>query len=457
MSVRRAAIDVVLAAERSKRFVDQVLAERLRDPALDDRDRGLLVEIVYGSVRHRATLDCILAAFTKRPLDKAPRPAVEAMRQALHQCFFLDRIPQAAAVHEAVGLVRASVGEPVAKFANAVLRAATRAAGIAAEAPAGADVRATLVVRTGKTITFDRPIFADPSAPGGVALHLAQTLSYPPWLIERWIARHGLDGARSLALAQNLPPAIVVRPQPMRTTATSLCALFEQAGVACRVLADDGLLELSSSGSVEALPGFGDGLFSVQDRNAAKVVPLLDPQPGERVLDLCAAPGGKSTQIAERMRDRGRVVAADVSETRLRLVVENAQRLGLACIETLALDGREAGARFPAAFDRVLVDAPCSNTGVLARRPEARWRVGDAPLRALVELQRELLASAALAVRPGGVLVHSTCSLEPEENGEQISAFLASAPQWTCTGRLELLPHRDGGDGAFAAKLERRA
>lgn len=231
MNVRRAAIDVVIAAERSNRFVDQILAERLRDPGLDARDRALLVEIVYGSVRHRLTLDCILSAFTKKPIAKSPRPAVEAMRQAIYQCFFLDRIPQAAAVNEAVAVVREMLGEPVAKFVNAVLRAATREATVTTEPFANGDARARLSIRDGKTVVFGRAIFADPSGAGGAATWLSQTLSYPQWLMERWIARLGIDDARALAESQNAPPRLVVRTQPLRTTPERLSELYRDAGI----------------------------------------------------------------------------------------------------------------------------------------------------------------------------------------------------------------------------------
>jgi 16S rRNA (cytosine967-C5)-methyltransferase len=453
MNVRLAAIEIVLAAEQSGRFVDQVLSVRLRAAGdLDPRDRSLLTELVFGPVRHRLTLDQVLSAFAARPLARTPRFALEAMRQALHQVLFLDRIPAAAAVNEAVALTRRRVAEPVARFANAVLRHATAAAKRVGESSPEDDPRAVLPVRPGKAFVFDRSIFADPAT--DPLLHIAQTLSYPPWLFSRWAARWGTAEADALARAQNEAPDLVLRLQPLRTTAEEYGVLLAERGIASELLDDAaGLLRLRSAGAVEDLPGYGDGLFSVQDRNAASVVAFLDPLPNEAILDLCAAPGGKATQIAERQEDRGSVLAVDVSSRRLALVEQNASRLRLGSIETLAIDGRRIAERFAGRFDRVLLDAPCSNTGVLARRPEARWRVGEGSLRSLTVLQGELLEAAAGSLRPGGTLVYSTCSLEPEENRERIEAFLAGHDRWSLEGIVERWPHRDGGDGVFAARL----
>jgi 16S rRNA (cytosine967-C5)-methyltransferase len=341
---------------------------------------------------------------------------------------FLDRIPDHAAVHETVQLARDSGLGPQSGFINAVLRHTLR------DLP---DTRLALG-ELRKT---------DP----------ATATSHPVWLVDRWIARYGREDADRLLDANNLPPATYARVNTLRIESAALTELWKAEGV--EFMAQDfpwveagTVFVLPSHPPLAALESFGRGGFYVQDPSTLLAVAMLDPQPGEHVLDACAAPGGKTTRAAQVMRNRGRVRAEDSNPARLKLVTENALRLGTTCVEVAASDVPPVEG---VVFDRVLIDAPCSNTGVLRRRVELRWRLQPAELDRLRSQQMALLSQHAPRVKRGGVLVYSTCSLEPEENAGVVQAWLAGQSEFQLEDQRELRPWQDHCDGAFVAKIRR--
>ncbi|MGH7149658.1 MAG: RsmB/NOP family class I SAM-dependent RNA methyltransferase, partial [Planctomycetota bacterium] len=300
---------------------------------------------------------------------------------------------------------------------------------------------------------FGRDVFPDPSA--DLADYLAAVHSHPRVLVERWVVRFGEEAARAIFEADNRVPPLTIRVNRMRATRERLLQDLRALGFEARagvhplaVRVDPG-----ARGLIDSEP-FRAGRFTVQDETAMEAVSLLDPRPGERVLDLCAAPGGKATQIAEALDDKGEILACDVSEDRLARLRENAARLGLRSIRPIlrARDSREPPAE---AVDRVLVDAPCSNTGVLARRPEARWRFSTASLRAVTRLQADCLRAGLRTLKPGGRLVYSTCALEPEENGELVRQVLLSV-KGVEVAEERFRPPGPDRDGGYAAALVRR-
>lgn len=390
--------------------------------ALQPLDRRLAQELVLGTLRWQATLDWLIL---QRCPGRTQKPGLQVLlRLGLYQLFWLDRIPDHAVVNDTVTLAREFGFGPQGGFVNAVLR------GYAREREA-----------TRQELTRLRQ--TDP----------ATGWSFPAWLVERW--SRTLDRAALDELLQwfNAPPSTFARTNTLRRTPPELVAdwsLEDVSATPCQYpWVPDGIVhELGSHPPLATLPSFQAGGFYLQDPSTLLAVELLDPQPGESLLDLCAAPGGKTTYAAQKMNDTGRIVAHDPSEGRLRLLHENCTRLGIGSVTaTTQVPPPEP------VFDRILVDAPCSNTGVLRRRVELRWRIQPGEIPRLAKAQLELLSEAARRIRPGGCLVYSTCSLEPEENGAVVQQFLAAHPGFQLESERALHPLRDRVDGAFVARL----
>jgi 16S rRNA (cytosine967-C5)-methyltransferase len=390
-------------------------------------DRRLAQELVYGILRQRAALDWIIARRTDGRRQK--HALQDLLRLGIYQLFFLDRVPPHAAVNETVVLAREAGFDHQSGFLNAVLR--------------GCD-RDRDRIRTDLAALRE----SDP----------AVAWSHPRWLVDRWRQRLGDVGLRRLLDWDNSPPPTYARVNTLRTDVAQLRIRWAAEGVEAVPFERDwthGLcFELASHPPLGSLPSFCEGHFYVQDPSTLLAVHLLDPRPGERILDLCAAPGGKATLIAQFLGNQGAVVAHDSQPARLRLVGENATRLGASCVQTLAPD--EFGAS-PGLFDRILVDAPCSNTGVLRRRLELRWRVHASEIPRLQSAQSILLDQASQWLRPGGTLAYSTCSFEPEENSAVADGFLARHPEFVPGPRREVGPLEHGVDGAFVAVFVKSA
>ena len=405
-------------------FVEDLLEIALGNAQLSPADRGLCQEIVYGIVRWQSTLDWLISRKTS---GREQKPALQnLLRLGLYQIFWLDRIPDHAAVHETVELAKQNGFGPQAGFVNAILRGYLR------EADETKKLLAELKI-SNPAIGF----------------------SHPKWLVEKWQKRFGVEKTAQLLEWNNTPPKTFARVNTLKIDAGKLIEKWREENVEYDFVRRDWLeenlvFELKSHPPLNSLTSFRDGWFYIQDPSTLLAVRELDPQPGETILDLCAAPGGKTTFIAQLMKNAGKIVACDISEERLKLIRENCQRLGVACVEPIlfsALDPR------PSTFDRILVDAPCSNTGVMRRRVDLRWRISPEEILRLRQTQLDLLKLAATKLKPGGVLIYSTCSLEPEENSEVIKEFLREHENFKLESEHQLLPFVDNEDGAFVAKL----
>jgi len=419
----------LLARPKGSGFIEEQLEEALRKSAMQPADRRLLQELVCGVTRWRRTLDWLIERKTK---GHAQKPVVMVLlRLGLYQLFWLDRIPDHAAVNETVELARVMGVAQHAGFINALLRGYTREK---------EEISKQLAeLKQSK---------------------LALGYSHPDWLVERWVSRYGEEDTRKLLEWNNTPAPTFARINTLRVTHEKLLQQWRNENVDYDFVLRDWLeenlvFELKSHPPLSAMRSFQQGGFYVQDPSTLLAVELLAPKPGERVLDACAAPGGKTTFIAQRMKNSGKIVALDRGAHRLERLQENLKRLGVSCVTVVDVSA-PPGVELVLPFDRALVDVPCSNTGVLRRRLELRWRITPEEIKRLTVEQADRLREAARHVKSGGRLVYSTCSLEPEENRQVVDAFLAEHPEWVLDEEQALLPFKDRVDGAYAAVLLRR-
>jgi 16S rRNA (cytosine967-C5)-methyltransferase len=449
------ALRMLIDADDGNRYIDQILDERLKADPSALRDRYLIQEIAYGAVRHRNTIDAILdhyIQFSMRRHDVAVR---WGLRLAVYQLVYLSRVPPHAAIHGTVEALKAAGGLHLRDvgFANAVLRRVQNDIEAKGEEPLrDEDDRCVIPARHG-WCRFRKPVLPPPSV--NRQLFLALKYSHPKWLLARWLERFGEKDTLALCLENNRVPlvtAILTGKEPSREAVIESLAA---ANVQVEAGAVPEAIRLRRPGDVRDLEPFAKAWIRIQDETAKRIGDALEPPPGARVLDLCSGPGTKAAQILERIGPEGRLCACDVDDEKLERVRENLARVGGNF--TLSKVPREPkDLRLEGRYTHVLVDAPCSNTGVLARRPEARWRIHIEDFQSLSRLQGKLLDAVAPHLEPGGRLVYATCSIEPEENGQVVAAFLRRNPDFAEMGSRLFLPQRDGSDGGYYAVLERR-
>lgn len=437
---RRAAFDILRRVEAEGAYAS-VLISRLPESDLSREDRSLAQEIALGVLRRQRLLDYFIERYSRRAPSRLDLAVLIALRMGLYQLRYLTRIPQRAAVNESVNLVKMARVASAARMVNAVLRNATRQM---------SDVPAAEI--------------SDPFE------KLSIELSHPRWMIERWTNVFGDEDARALAFANNEPPPTAFRVNTLRAGVDETLARLQDAGLSWRPSTLTPGAFIAESGTASSLTqAAGQGIIYIQDEASQLVSLLLDPKSGERVLDLCAAPGSKSSHMAALAEGKAWVVACDIHPHRLATLGAAGRKLGIDSIDRVALDATVAlpFAESIVPFDRVLIDAPCSGTGTLRRNPEIKWRLAAETIARLADVQLRLLERATDVLRQGGRLVYSTCSIEREENEEVIRRFIeggapyrllrpdARADLITAEGFVRTFPHRHGADGFFAAVLEK--
>ncbi len=439
-NAREAALKALVRFEKDRAYLNLILPDITAK--LSGEDRALAVQIASGTLERLNTLDWVLNLYSTTKIDKMTPWLRNLLRIGTYQLLYLDRVPAYAAVDESVCLARRYGHRGVAGLTNAVLR----------------------------KIDSESGALPWPDIATSPIDYLSLKYSIPPWLVKRAACRFGFSEAESWSQAVNIKPALSVRPNLLRTDLASLSERLTQEGF--NVTGSPvvpAMLRLSgTAGSPAAAEAFRAGLYTIQGESSALVAPMLEPQPGETVVDLCSAPGGKTTHLAELMADRGLVYAIEQHSARLRLVEKAALRLGLNCIRPVVADGRSAAGlnlKQPAA---VLVDAPCSGLGVIGRLPEIKWRRTEEDLEVLQKLQIELLAAAASLLTQGGRLIYSVCTTEPEETVQVVEKFGCSNPDFVrellvsrlpsalqggenTTGAVTIFPHQHGLDGFFIA------
>jgi 16S rRNA (cytosine967-C5)-methyltransferase len=446
MTAREIAYDVLKRWKPRSVHASKSLDEWFSRAEISAADRALATELVHGVMRRRDTLNALLKAHVNRPLGQVETGALTLLWLGAYQLVMLSGIPQYAVVNEMVELAKKSGNPQWGGFINGVLRSLGRAVtGEFATVPAANAVP----LASGRCRVVEGDAFPDP-VHDWAGWFLA-AFSLPRWLVERWQARFSYDELLGLGFWFNAPAKMCLRANRLRTTREELLDTLQAAGIQSRAGTQPDAIWLQESAFVQKLPGFDEGCFAVQDESAIAAAVLLDPQPGERVLDQCAAPGGKTTHLAALMRNEGRILATDVDRERLRRVEESCRRMGVSIVETCVLP-RDAVDLPGETFDRILLDVPCSNTGVLGKRPEVRWRLRPEDLVELPALQTQLLLSACKYLAPGGSLVYSTCSIEPEENRAVVDRVLQEHPELTLVREVHHVPGQPA-DGAYQALL----
>jgi 16S rRNA (cytosine967-C5)-methyltransferase len=434
---RRAAFEILLRVEEGA-YASVLLATREQE--LTPLDRALCHELVMGVLRWQLWLDKLIEYYANRKVAELDVAVRLILRLGLYQLRFLSRVPASAAVNESVNLVNFARFRSASGLVNAVLRRATREPD---HDPAA---------------TIDDPIE-----------RTAVATSHPPWLIERWTKAFGREEAGAFARSNNEPAPVAFRVVKNRAQPSEVIEQLQRSGaslIPSRIAS--GAWRISGGASLLSKL-VAEGKVYLQDEASQLVAGVLRAEPGDRVLDLCAAPGSKTTQIADIASDSAIIVASDLHEHRLRTVVHAAQTQGFSSIHCVALDGLQSLPVGRNAFDRVLIDAPCSGTGTLRRNPEIRWRISPADIQELSQRQKQLLFNAAGTIKPGGRLVYSTCSVEIEENEDVRQAFLENNQSFrsvelpldsaflTSSGAARTWPHRDGTDGFFICAFERKS
>ena len=439
-SARDTALKVLIACRTHGAWADAALKAQLARDQLSPQDAALCSRMVYGVTQNRLLLDFYLAAYCSQKPDHLQPPLLDILRLGAYQILFLDKVPDRAAVSEAVELAKRSGRGQAAGLVNAVLRKLSQ----------------------NKNAL---PSISDRDE----AKFLSIRYSHPKWLVKRILELLGREETDAFLAADNTAAPLTVQVNPLKTTQEKLTAELEALGVRVTPHAwVPGCLELSGTGDLTALEPFRAGHFLVQDGAAALAARAAAVTPGQRVLDVCAAPGGKSFGAAFAMEDRGEILACDLHENKLKRIQDGAQRLGLTSIRTAAADGREFRPEWEAAFDTVLVDAPCSGLGIIRKKPDTRYKKAD-DLFTLPVVQQAILDNACRYVKPGGVLVYSTCTILPEENQQVTDAFLAQHRDFSredlplpdqagqADGQVTLWPHRHDTDGFYICRMRRQA
>lgn len=433
-SAREATLHILEQIDKNQSYSNLLVNHAIKKFNIKGPDVGLLTELTYGTIQRKLTLDFYLQPFIKKKVEGWVR---NLLRLSLYQMMYLDRVPERAAIHEAVEIAKKKGHKGIAGLVNGILRSIQRQG-----VPSLDEIE-------------------DPVE------KLSIETSHPYWLVKRWSEQFGIGKTRAMCETNLLPPVQTARVNTLLTTREEILKELEEAGIDAEIstLIPEGIH--IKRGNIAHTEAYKKGYLSIQDESSMLVAYALNPKPGERVLDMCAAPGGKTTHIAQKMNNEGTVVAMDLHPHKIKLINENAERLKITSIEGHALDGRKSHEKFDLqSFDRVLVDAPCSGLGVLRRKPDIKYAKKEQDLVSLTSIQLELLDAAVDMLKPGGILIYSTCTVDYEENNLTVTRLLEKntvLKQIPVEGlpeaiqplvedkQLQVFPQDFGGDGFFIA------
>jgi 16S rRNA (cytosine967-C5)-methyltransferase len=444
---RALGVDLLLNIETRKAYADILLDHVLKTNVLSALDRALLTQLLYGTLRWRGKIDWILDRILRQPLAGMDGYLRNLLRLTAYQILFLDKVPGYAAVNEGVALAKSYGGRSAGGLVNAIARRLLR----------------------------EKNKLTTPDSEADSVKRFSDIWSHPEWLVRKWLAYFGTAEIEALLRANNEEPPVVLRVNRLKGDQEALLEKLRAAGIdANPAPLSPQAIHLQGASSVTELPGFHEGLFQVQGEASQLVGFLLDSKPGERILDACSAPGGKTTHLAELMDDRGEIIATDSSARGIDKLKQNIRRLGLMSIRPVQADvERELTGELALPYDRILADLPCSGLGTLRSHPETKWHREERDVECLSQLQTKILSRLSSYLKPGGTLVYSTCTLTREENEQVVEGFLSHHEDFILERAAEVvpqsarhmvrgnyflaLPHRDGTEGFFAARMRKKA
>ncbi|HHW00005.1 MAG TPA: 16S rRNA (cytosine(967)-C(5))-methyltransferase RsmB [Clostridiaceae bacterium] len=443
---RETALKVLYDINEKGAYTNISVNKYLSGTQLRDVDRNFITELVYGTVRWKLTIDWIIRQFSNIKLEKLSPWILNIMRLGVYQLLFTDKVPQSAACNESVKLSKKYGHSASSGFVNAVLR----------------------------NIARNRDKIKYPERAENTVKYFSIKYSHPEWMIQEWIKLFGEEFTESLLQKNNETPLLTVRANTLKTTREELSVILREAGLEV----DKGryaqeALVIRNPASITRIEAFQKGYFQVQDESSMLVGNILDPKPGELVIDVCSAPGGKATHIAQLMKNSGTVIARDVHPHKIKLIDDAAKRLSISCIKTEVFDATKLDERYIMKADRVLVDAPCTGLGIIRRKPDIKWERHETDSAEITKLQRTILDISSEYVKPGGVLVYSTCTIMPEENQDIVYDFINRKKDFelqditgllpsglskkdSSNGFIQLYPNIDEVDGFFIARIVRR-
>jgi 16S rRNA (cytosine967-C5)-methyltransferase len=413
-------------------------------------------DLVFGCLRNLSIIDHCISILANCPVERIQSKILNILRPAVYELVYCPWTAEYAIVNESVEIAKKTAGRKQAAFVNAVLRQITRHLKNREAELKNTEQKKVVPQNEMKGCLFDAEIL--PEIEEHTIDYFSLVFSLPSWLIKNWLEEYGPDTTRQICFASNRRPKIWIRPNLLKTTIEKVTEKLEKSGIEYQLSEEKTMVQIKGGSAVKKLPGFSDGEFTIQDLTAAQAVCMLNPEPGGRILDLCAAPGTKTTQLAERTFDKAEIVATDISTERLKMVVENIKRLGIKSVTIKPYEEIEKEAQESGLFDSILLDVPCSNTGVLCKRIEVRFRITPDAIEKLSKTQLGLLKSAVNLLKPNGKICYSTCSIQPEENSLLVRKFLDANKDFKLETEKLVLPSAKAPDhdGGYIAIITRK-
>lgn len=444
---RETALKILYEINKSGAYSNIALNKKLEDVKLSNIDKAFITELVYGTLKWQLSIDYIIEKFSSVKIKKLSPWILNILRLGVYQLLYMSKIPESAACNESVNLAKRYGHSASSRYVNAVLRN---------------------IARSKDKIEY-------PDKNKDLSAYLSVRYSHPEWMVKNWLKRFGESFTEELLKSNNETAPLTVRVNTLKTSREELRSQLEKDGFETRPAKYvENALIIDNPSSITKMEAFAKGLFQVQDESSMMVAQVLNPKPGDLVIDVCSAPGGKATHIAELMKNKGQVIARDVHEHKIKLIEEAALRLGIDIIKAEVYDAQKEDLKLTEKADCVLVDAPCTGFGIIRRKPDIKWTRMEKDLDEIVKLQENILDISSRYVKPGGVLVYSTCTIEPEENDELVKKFIQNNKQFELedisevlpssvkkdtakAGYIQLYPNIDGVDGFFISKLRKRS